>query len=143
MAMNAMPPTPDTGANHADKSRQVEILISVLLRTGVVASLIVISAGMIVTFIHHPDYARSSEQLARLTKPGGAFPRSLGEMTAGLREFQGRAIVVAGLLLLIATPVMRVAVSIFAFVYEKDKVFVIVTSIVLALLLLSFFLGSL
>ena len=49
---------------------------------------------------------------------------------------------VAGLLLLIATPVLRVAVSIFAFVYEKDKVFVIITSIVLGLLLLSFILGK-
>ena len=47
----------------------------------------------------------------------------------------------AGLLLLIATPVTRVAVSIFAFVYEKDRVFVIITIIVLSLLLLSFFLG--
>jgi uncharacterized membrane protein len=47
----------------------------------------------------------------------------------------------AGLLLLLATPVLRVAVSILAFIYEKDGIFVMITSIVLALLLLSFVLG--
>jgi len=46
-----------------------------------------------------------------------------------------------GLLLLIATPVMRAAVSIFAFVYQHDRTFVIITSVVLAILLLSFALG--
>jgi uncharacterized membrane protein len=47
----------------------------------------------------------------------------------------------AGLLLLIATPVLRVAVSILAFVYQRDRAFVAITSIVLALLLTSFVLG--
>ena len=44
--------------------------------------------------------------------------------------------------LLIATPVMRVAVSIVAFLIERDWIFVIVTSFVLAMLILSFFLGK-
>jgi uncharacterized membrane protein len=130
------------GNANADKVRQVELLISALLRVGVIVSLIVIVVGIAVTFVHHPDYVNSSGELARLTTPGGAFPRGLREMVRGLRQFHGRAIVVLGLLLLIATPVMRVAVSIFAFVYEKDGFFVIVTSIVLALLLFSFFLGG-
>jgi uncharacterized membrane protein len=50
--------------------------------------------------------------------------------------------VLLGLLMLIATPVMRVAASIFAFVYEHDYVYVTITAIVLALLLLSFVLGK-
>ena len=47
-----------------------------------------------------------------------------------------------GLMLLIATPVARVAVSILGFVYEHDRRYVIITSIVLALLILSFVLGK-
>jgi uncharacterized membrane protein len=47
----------------------------------------------------------------------------------------------AGLLLLIATPVMRVAFSVLVFVYQHDRVFVVITSIVLTLLLVSFVLG--
>jgi uncharacterized membrane protein len=48
----------------------------------------------------------------------------------------------AGLLLLIATPVLRVAVSVLAFVYQRDRTFVIITSVVLTLLLASFVLGK-
>jgi uncharacterized membrane protein len=59
----------------------------------------------------------------------------------GLEHSQGRAIVMAGLLLLIATPVLRVAISVLAFVYQRDRTFVVITSVVLALLLTSFALG--
>ena len=47
-----------------------------------------------------------------------------------------------GLLVLIATPVLRVAVSILAFWQEGDRKFVLITSVVLALLLASFLLGK-
>jgi uncharacterized membrane protein len=42
-----------------------------------------------------------------------------------------------GILILIATPVARVAFSVFAFAEERDRMYVIVTLIVLALLLFS------
>lgn len=51
-------------------------------------------------------------------------------------------VMMMGLLLLIATPVMRVAVSILAFAVQRDWRFVAITSVVLALLLLSFLLGN-
>jgi uncharacterized membrane protein len=59
----------------------------------------------------------------------------------GLEHSQGRAIVMTGLLLLIATPVLRVAISVLAFVYQRDRTFVVITTVVLALLLTSFALG--
>ena len=142
MAMSESPNTPDSTADDR-KVRQVELLISTLLRVGVIVSLAVVAAGTLVTFVHHPEYVRSRQDLSRLTSPSRAeFPRTVVEMIHGLRQFEGRSIVVAGLLLLIATPVMRVAVSIFAFVYEKDLVFVVITSVVLALLLFSFVVGK-
>jgi uncharacterized membrane protein len=138
MAMNPAPTSPPEDR----KVRQVELLISNVLRIGVGVSLGVIIFGTIVTFIHHRQYMRSPRELEPLTQPSRyTFPRTFAELFLGLREFEGRSIVVTGLLLLIATPVMRVAVSIFAFIYEKDRVFVIVTIIVLSLLLLSFYLG--
>ncbi|MDB5303316.1 MAG: hypothetical protein JWM97_865 [Phycisphaerales bacterium] len=124
------------------KVRQVELLISTLLRLGVGASLTIILAGMALTFVHHPDYLRSKEALERVTGPRSAFPHTMRQVIIGLRQGEGRAVVTVGLLLLIATPVARVAVSILAFVYERDGVFVVITSIVLALLLLSFWLGA-
>ncbi len=121
---------------------KVEILISNLLRTGVIVSLCVVMLGMILTFVHHPEYRNSADQLAKLTEPGAAFPHSLKEVFAGLTEFQGRAVVMLGLAFLIATPVLRVAISIFAFRYQHDRTYVLITTAVLILLLASFFLGK-
>lgn len=54
----------------------------------------------------------------------------------------GEHIANLGLLLLIATPVARVAASIVLFARERDITFVIITTTVLVLLLLSFVLGA-
>ncbi len=120
----------------------METLIGHLLRAGVLTSMTFVAAGLVLMFVHHPSYLRSSEDLRRLTSPGAAFPHSLAEVGAGLREARGQAVVALGLILLILTPILRVAVSIVAFALRRDRPFVLVTSAVLALLLVSFLLGG-
>lgn len=122
--------------------RQVERVISNLLRTGVLISFTLVVLGTILSFVHHPGYTSSATELQRLTRPGAAFPHTLPEVARGLREWRGQAVIAAGLLVLIATPVLRVAVSILAFWQEGDRKFVLITSVVLALLLASFLLGK-
>ena len=124
-----------------ERVRKVELAISGLLRVGVLTSLLVVLAGTVVTFVHHPHYLSSRHDLVRLTSPGAEFPHSVPSVIQGLQHSQGRAIVMAGLLLLIATPVLRVAISVLAFVYQRDRTFVVITTVVLALLLTSFVLG--
>jgi len=124
-----------------ERVRKVELAISALLRVGVLTSLLVVLVGTVVTFVHHPHYLTSRHDLGSLTKPGAEFPHSIQSLISGLERGQGRAIVMAGLLLLIATPVLRVAVSVLAFVYQRDRVFVVITTVVLAVLLTSFVLG--
>lgn len=137
---NAAPNPPPASAD--DKVRRVELLISVLLRAGVIVSLVLILSGMALAFFHHPVYASSPVEKVRLTSPGAVFPRTLTQVVEGMQRFSGRAFVVAGLLVLIATPVMRVAVSVVGFIYQRDRAYIVITSIVLALLLLSFMLGK-
>jgi uncharacterized membrane protein len=120
----------------------VELLISRLLRVGVVLSLALVVTGSGVRFVHHHDYASSPEELQRLTSPGAAFPHTLSAVADGLRSGQGQAIVAVGLLLLILTPVIRVGVSIAAFALERDWAFGAITTLVFALLILSFLLGK-
>jgi len=122
--------------------RKVELLISNLLRIGVVSSLIVVVLGLIFSFLHHPAYAHSGAEFQRVISADHPTWHSLSGLASGLAHFRGEAIIMVGLLLLIATPVMRVAVSIVAFVVERDAVFVIVTAFVLAMLILSFVLGK-
>ena len=141
-AADAPPAQPDQAAPDPAKVRAVELLISRLLRVGVVTSLSVVVLGSVLSFVHHPDYLTSHRSLQRLTTPGAAFPSKPAEVIDGLLHLRGQAVVVLGLFLLVATPVLRVAVSILGFVYERDRTFVLVTSLVLALLILSFILGK-
>jgi len=133
-----MKPSPQQSASHVHK---VEALISTLLRGGVIASLLVISFGVTLSLRHHPDYFNSPQMLKGITTPGRTVPHNLHEVWTGITEPKGEALIAAGLLLLIATPVLRVGVSIFIFLFEKDWPFVITTAFVLAMLILSFFLG--
>ena len=132
---------PDADAHDAP-ARRVELVISTLLRVGVATSLAIVVAGTVVSFVHHPEYLSAPDALHRLTAPGAAFPRSFAQVLDGLAHFRGQAVVMVGIFLLIATPVLRVAASIVAFILQRDRVYIILTSIVLALLLLSFWLGK-
>ena len=140
--MNDPTPRPPNPGPSADLVRKVELLISNLLRIGVIASLIVVVAGLILSFIHHPAYLHSRAELRQVISPTRTSWHTLAGLVDGLKHFRGEAVIMAGLLLLIATPVMRVAVSIVAFLIERDRTFVIVTSFVLAMLILSFLLGK-
>ena len=135
--------------SHADaqseidaRVRQVELLISNLLRSSVLLSLVVIVIGTVVTFVDHPEFLSSRSALGQLVNPGAALPHTLESVGRGLEALQGDAIVTLGLLLLIATPVVRVGISIFAFIYERDRVYTFITLTVFCLLILSFFLGK-
>ena len=119
----------------------MEIAISWILRVGVMLSLAVVVVGTVLSFVHHPNYVSSKVALERVTGNSATFPHSLEDVWGGVKQARGSAIVLGGLFLLIATPVMRVAVSIVAFAIERDWIFVVVTSTVLGLLMLSFLLG--
>lgn len=125
----------------AASSARTERLISRVLRTGVYTSLTLISAGTLLSFARG-GYGGQPADLARLTGPGGAFPRTLGWFTHGLATLDGQAVIVAGLLILILTPIVRVTVSLVGFARERDRTYVLITAAVLALLVLSFALGK-
>jgi uncharacterized membrane protein len=136
-----MSQTEDSENKAAARVRKAELLISNILRIGLATSLVIIVSGTLLSFVHHPDYVSAPSELQRLTQPGAAFPHTIAEVVDGVANLRGQAIVVIGLLVLLATPVARVAVSIFAFMYQRDRVFVALTAAVLFLLLLSFVLG--
>jgi len=112
--------------------RQAEIVISNVLRIGVFLSAAVIVVGAVLYYaVGHAGAALG-------------YPHTLGEVLPALRAGNFQAIITVGLLILLATPIARVAVSIVAFLLEGDWRYVVVTSIVLTLLLGSvFILGAL
>lgn len=121
---------------------RTEVAISYLLRIGVATSVLIVVAGTILSFVHHPDYLHSSAAYTRLTGPEASPFRAPGDITDGLRHLRGQALVTLGLLVLVATPVLRVAASIGLFAIQRDRRFVAITSLVLTLLVTSFLLGK-
>lgn len=119
-----------------------EILISRLLRSGVAISATLLVIGTVLVFHHHPLYRSSPDDLPTLTSPDSEYPHSIREVLRIAGEGRGQGIAMLGLLLLIATPVVRVAVSIVLFAMERDWLFTTITAIVLALLLLAFVIGA-
>ena len=131
-----------TTESKSDRStRRVETGTAYILRAGVVLSLLLVLAGIGVEFARNPAVT-SIEEFKRLTAPRASFPHSPGAVWSGLRHGRGQAIIALGLLLLIATPVVRVAASVATFLYQGDRAFALITGVVLALLLLSFYLGK-
>ena len=65
---------------------------------------------------------------------------SFGDLAEGLPALRPQAIAQLGLLVLVATPIIRVATSLVAFALERDRLYVLLTTIVLAILLASAFL---
>lgn len=130
---DATEPRPAVEAHERDALvRQAELIISNVLRGGVLLSGAIIAAGVVMFYIH---YLTTSAAAGADTH----FPATLGEVGAGLAHGNPLAVITLGLLVLVATPVFRVAVSIIAFAIERDMLYVIITLIVLAVLLGSFF----
>ncbi len=124
--------------------RQVELAISWVLRIGVLVSVLVIAVGLLLMFLHHPQQARllgDGSNYRALVRPGADFPHSLAQLRTALAAGRGSGVVVLGVLLLILTPMLRVAVSVLSFVYERDPPMVLVTLFVLLVLVLSFVLA--
>ncbi|WP_223757474.1 DUF1634 domain-containing protein [Myxococcus sp. RHSTA-1-4] len=118
-----------------------ELLISDLLRYGVVASLSLVTLGTLITYLRHPDYLVSSEALQRLTAPH-PVPHGLRDVLTGALAARGQSFVMVGLLVMMAVPVLRVALSLLIFRQQRDTLYVAITTAVLGLLCLSFLLGA-
>lgn len=127
----------------SEESLQMDHWISLLLRGGVLLSVVLLVAGTILTFLHHPGYLTSGALTASLKNPSnGHVPSHILDIFALIKNGHGQGIVSLGLLVLIATPVLRVAFSVITFWLEKDRIFVWITSTVLFLLILSLILGK-
>jgi uncharacterized membrane protein len=112
---------------------RVERVIGTLLRWGVILAAAVVLAGGVMYLARHgstiPDY--------RVFRGEPSDLRTVSGIVTGAVSWHSRGLILFGLLLLIATPVARVAFSVVAFALQKDRTYVVVTLIVLAVLLYS------
>jgi len=113
--------------------QRIELIIGILLRSGVLLSASVVALGGVIYLVRH-GHAIASYHVFH----GDASPlRSVGGIVLGVMQRSGRAIIQLGLLLLIGTPIARVVFSALAFARERDYLYVAFTLTVLAVLLYS------
>lgn len=116
--------------NVKKEMQQVEIIIGKIMRIGVLLAALVMLIGLLLFFINgNGGYSNN------------AYPTTLQGIWSGLGQFKAYAYMMAGIFLLILTPVLRVVVSIYAFIVEKDRLYTIITSMVLLILIISFIIG--
>ncbi|GGG96999.1 DUF1634 domain-containing protein [Silvibacterium dinghuense] len=115
----------------------LEMAIGRMLQFGVLLAALVVFAGGLLYLAHdharngasRPDYTHFHGIDADLRTPAGIVSRAAHGDAEGLIQF--------GLLLLIATPIVRVIVAAGGFFLERDRLYVAISLLVLVILLWS------
>ena len=112
---------------------ELDLTIAAMLRFGVSLAAVIVFAGGILYLRHPqspvPDYSHFH--------PANTSLRTLTGILHGASLLSPESIIQLGLILLIATPVARVAFCIVGFARQRDLLYVSVSSAVLAILLYS------
>jgi uncharacterized membrane protein len=129
----AQSPTPEA-------DQQVDQLVGNLLRAGVLlAAAVVLVGGVLYLARHGGDPVPDWREFPVKEEPEvGRDPVGIVRSAVTLH---GRGLIQLGLLLLILTPIARVALLCLVFLRQRDRVFVVVTLLVLAVLFFSLFSG--
>jgi uncharacterized membrane protein len=116
----------------------MSLVIGNVLRYGVLTSGLVTFIGVLRLALTS-SYSDISSMLVYNpdTIPHSIFSFTLGGLLTGLASFDPYSLIELGVILLIATPVSRVSISVFLFAAEKDRLYVLITAVVLTLLLFS------
>jgi len=124
-----------TGNQDRFDDRRMEEVMGRLLQVGVLlASFVMLAGGVFYLMAHRseqPDYRVFTRE-----------PQSLGHFNSvlhGVATGAPAATIQFAVLLLIATPVARVVFALIAFAIERDRLYVVVSTVVLAVLLYGFF----
>ena len=112
---------------------RLEQMVAVVLRTGVLIAAVVVLGGGLCFLIQHGSDAPGDRTFHGVA----AMYRDPREILTAAAGGDCLGIVQLGLLLLIATPVVRVGLALAGFALKRDRTYMTVTAIVLVILLVS------
>lgn len=125
--------------NNSRTEHRLKIILIRLLWIGVLTSTAVVIVGGIMYLISHQngitDFRTFSSEPDRL--------RYVHSILFEAWLLHGRAVIQTGLLIMLATPIMRVFLSLITFLIEGDFVYALISLIVIALLLIGLLSGYL
>jgi uncharacterized membrane protein len=113
--------------------RRLETMIGRLLQIGVLLAAATVFAGGILYLSQN----HSGRVDYRSFAPSGPHLTSFAGIVVSAAHFESLGLIQFGLLLLIATPVARVAMAVVGFALERDRLYTVVSLIVLVILAFS------
>lgn len=113
-------------------------IVGNLLRYGVWISLSVAFIGGIEYLLHHGN---DIENYSVFKENDRNIFEVIAAVYNGVVQGQGESIIFFGIVLLFLTPVFRVLLSLFSFLIEKDYLYVVITTIVIAIIIMSISFG--
>lgn len=124
---------PAPGSRWSD--HDVEQVVGRLLQVGVLlATAVVLIGAVMVLYVHGSSVADF-----HVFQGEASAYRSVGAILRLVAAGDARAIVQLGLVLLIATPIARVLLTLGAFILQRDRLYIALTALVLAVLLFGLF----
>ncbi len=125
-------------SKHLFADQDIEQFIGLQLRYGVVISSLIVLVGGLLYLGQSGQMALPAYHEFIGTKAGYT---SFGQIFSGIKQINAKAIIQFGVVVLIATPILRIAFSLVGFIFEKDKLYIIITLIVLSVMMVSIFGG--
>lgn len=126
----------DTALQGTAAQEQLNLLISQVLRAGVLLAAAIGAVGLLLFFVRGPQPGEPQSLHELLTLRAGPLATSPSQLVQGILTGKPEDIMRLGLLVLILTPTARVALTVILFLLERNFVFVVIASIVLVILLL-------
>lgn len=122
----------------------IQQLVAHTLRLGVSLACLVAFVGGVMYLVHHGGETFDPEQYRNFSYAAdhAAEYTTLGGILNGWLHFTPVGWIQAGVLILILTPIMRVALSLVDFLRERDWLYAFITAVVLAVILLNSFEGA-
>jgi uncharacterized membrane protein len=125
-------------AREGGSKHDMNAIISDLLKYGVILSTALVVLGLLIIAAHAPPtFPTTVEQL--VSSNYGRPTLDLGVLVSGVAAGSPLFVLQLGLLILLATPVVRVFASIILFAAERDRTYVAITLLVFGILLFSIF----
>lgn len=126
---------------------QAEIIISWVLRVGIILCATVISIGLGIRFFFPSHASGSARKIIHEIMQGQISNHysvldSAALLSEGVLHGNSDAWISLGLFLLILLPIIRVAMSFFIFLFEKDFTYSAITFIVLGILVFGILFGK-
>jgi uncharacterized membrane protein len=115
------------------KDKDMQAVIGWVLRAGVFISMSIVFFGGVLYLYRHGHTTANYHEFKGVPD----FIHSIPGIINGIFTFRGRAIIQAGIILLIATPVIRVIFSAVGFILEKDYLYTGITFVVLLVIIIS------